>query len=72
MNARRYNLQARSGNNKQGSMTVVGRGIQALHVIKRNRRINQEAKEENARLKQLLADTMLDKEVLEVALRKKY
>lgn len=28
--------------------------------------------EENARLKKLLADTMLDKEALEVALRKKY
>ena len=28
--------------------------------------------EENARLKRLLADTMLDKEALEVALRKKY
>lgn len=27
---------------------------------------------ENARLKKLLADTMLDKEALEVALRKKY
>lgn len=28
--------------------------------------------DENARLKKLLADTMLDKEALEVALRKKY
>ena len=28
--------------------------------------------EENTRLKKLLADTMLDKEALEVALRKKY
>ena len=28
--------------------------------------------EENTRLKRLLADTMLDKEALEVALRKKY
>jgi len=28
--------------------------------------------QENARLKKLLADTMLDKEALEVALRKKY
>jgi len=28
--------------------------------------------QENARLKKLLAETMLDKEVLEVALRKKY
>jgi len=28
--------------------------------------------QENARLKRLLADTMLDKEALEVALRKKY
>ena len=28
--------------------------------------------EENARLKKLLADTMLDKEALKVALRKKY
>lgn len=28
--------------------------------------------EENARLKRLLADTMLDKEALEAALRKKY
>ena len=28
--------------------------------------------EENARLKRLLVDTMLDKEALEVALRKKY
>lgn len=28
--------------------------------------------EENSRLKKLLADTMLDKEALEVALRKKY
>ena len=28
--------------------------------------------QENARLKQLLADTMLDKEALEAALRKKY
>jgi len=28
--------------------------------------------EENVRLKKLLADTMLDKEALEVALRKKY
>jgi len=28
--------------------------------------------QENARLKKLLADTMLDKEALEAALRKKY
>ena len=32
----------------------------------------KELEQENARLKKLLADTMLDKKALEVALRKKY
>lgn len=32
----------------------------------------KDLEQENARLKKLLADTMLDKEALEVALRKKY
>jgi putative transposase len=32
----------------------------------------KELEQENARLKKLLADTMLDKEALQVALSKKY
>ena len=43
-------------------------GGMELSDIKRLKALEQE----NARLKKLLAETMLDKEALEVALRKKY